>query len=70
MFLIKVIDDDKIEVRARGHFARTKPTQSDHRALPAADLTVGDGKFGLYPSMHDIEQHIRQPGESLASLLG
>jgi len=67
---IEVVDDDKIEVRTRGHLSRPKAAESKHRALSTAHTAMRRGEIGFHPSIHLTEQNVGEPGECLARLLG
>src|SRR5205807_9463322 len=67
---IEVVDDDKIEVRTRGHLPRPKAAESKHRTLPTAHTAMGRGEIGCHPSTHLTEQNVGETRKCLARLLG
>ena len=46
MFLVEIVDHDKIKIGTRRHFTSAEPAKCQHCAFSAADIAVRLGKFG------------------------
>ena len=70
MLGIEVVDHDQVEVRARRHLAPAELSEREDRGLLARDAAVQLREIVLDRAVKRANEHVRQPGEGFARLLG
>ena len=67
---VEIVDQDEIEIGARGHLPAAELPHGQDRALLTAQAAVGCRERVLDRGMQRLDQHVCKPRKRLARLLG
>ena len=70
MLGVEIVNDDEIEIGARGHFAGAEAAECQDRGLLAAHAPMRRGEIGFDAGVQRADQHVGEAGEHLAGLFG